>query len=357
MPPHRMSGGAAFRGQPLLLLCGLLLGWFALRTVLWERPAFGPVSAVAAYSRSLQPNAGKGPKAVAEAASQPGSHTAWIGATTTREPETMTAVARSEGPMPYAGGDMPGGRVTAPALSALAAQPATHIDGFLSPPPLAGRPATARWSADSWLLLRRGGSGGLATGTPSYGRSQAGVVLRYGLAPNSGHRPVLFTRVSTALGGVREREAAVGISVRPLAGIPLRAAAEMRVFNDATGRALRPAVHLVTELPPLDLPLGGRAEAYLQGGYVGGAAATGFIDGQVRVDRPIASFGEAEIAGGAGAWGGAQEGAARIDAGPTLAARFPIGPVYARLSADYRFRLAGDAAPASGPALTLSAGF
>jgi hypothetical protein len=36
---------------------------------------------------------------------------------------------------------------------------------------------------------------------------------------------------------------------------------------------------------------------------------------------------------------------------------FGNGAVHSRLSLDYRFRVAGDAVPASGPALTLSAGF
>ena len=41
--------------------------------------------------------------------------------------------------------------------------------------------------------------------------------------------------------------------------------------------------------------------------------------------------------------------------GATLAV--PLGSGGGRLTADWRFRVAGNAAPASGPALTLSAGF
>ena len=41
--------------------------------------------------------------------------------------------------------------------------------------------------------------------------------------------------------------------------------------------------------------------------------------------------------------------------GNTLPAK--IGPVPSRLSLDWRFRVAGEAEPADGPALTLSAGF
>ena len=33
-----MNQGAAFRGQPLLLLAGLLVVWLALRVALWQPP-------------------------------------------------------------------------------------------------------------------------------------------------------------------------------------------------------------------------------------------------------------------------------------------------------------------------------
>jgi hypothetical protein len=68
-------------------------------------------------------------------------------------------------------------------------------------------------------------------------------------------------------------------------------------------------------------------------------------------------FGEAEVSAGAGVWGGAQKGAARLDIGPTAAASFRLGESRGRVAADYRFRVAGEAEPRSGPALTLSAGF
>lgn len=69
------------------------------------------------------------------------------------------------------------------------------------------------------------------------------------------------------------------------------------------------------------------------------------------------SGGGAEVTAGAGVWGGAQEGSSRLDVGPSAAVSFRLGQARARLAADYRFRVAGEAAPASGPALTLSAGF
>ena len=60
---------------------------------------------------------------------------------------------------------------------------------------------------------------------------------------------------------------------------------------------------------------------------------------------------------GAGAWAGGQEGATRLDLGPRASLRLRLGETASRLALDWRFRVAGEARPASGPALTLSAGF
>jgi hypothetical protein len=165
-------------------------------------------------------------------------------------------------------------------------------------------------------------------------------------------------RATAALTGSREAEAAAGFSARPLAGFPVVAAVELRVTHDPGRTELRPAVLVYTELAPFALPLQLRGEAYGQAGYVGGKAATGFVDGQLRLERCVASIGKAELRAGAGAWGGAQKGVSRLDVGPTATLAIWLGAAAsARLGVDWRFRVAGNAAPASGPAITLSAGF
>lgn len=217
----------------------------------------------------------------------------------------------------------------------------------------------SRWSADAWLLVRRGGgaapAGGFAPAT--YGASQAGGVLRYRLAPGP-HRPAAYARASAALNGSREREGALGLSARPLAGLPLVAAVEGRVYSRPGATRLRPAGFVYTELPPLRLPAGLRGELYGQAGYVGGDFATAFADGQLRVERRILRLKRGELRAGGGVWGGAQKGASRLDVGPSVTWALPIGgSAGARLAIDWRWRVGGDAAPASGPAMTLSAGF
>ena len=217
-----------------------------------------------------------------------------------------------------------------------------------------------RWSLDSWVLWRRGSSaaptGGLLI--PSYGASQAGAVLRFHLAPGSALRPNAYLRTTAALNGSGEREVALGLALRPISRLPVSLQGEARYTSTPGAHALRPAVLAVTELPPFAMPMGMRGEVYGQAGYVGGKFSTGFADGQLRLDHRLLRLGKADLRLGGGVWGGIQKGASRLDAGPSLTIGQPLGgPASIRLGADWRFRVAGGAAPGSGPAVTLSAGF
>lgn len=247
-----------------------------------------------------------------------------------------------------------------PELAALVQRTPAPVGSLSAFPSLVGdtgRAPVKRWSGDAWLLLRPDTTTPVTSGRGGYGQSQVGAVLRYRLAPSSGHRPAAYVRTNTAIAEVDRSEVAAGITGRPVPGIPVALAAEARAAQLYYGTAVRPAVFAYSELPPLELPAGTRAEAYLQGGYVGGRFASAFVDGQVRVDRQLARLGPAELRAGGGAWGGAQDGAKRLDIGPaaTIAVAFAGTPV--RMSADWRFRVAGDANPGSGPALTVSTGF
>jgi hypothetical protein len=384
-----MSQGAAFRGQPLLLLAALILGWLALRAALWQPPFEAEEPPV--FAKAAEPAA---PTVVA---AEESAETGML----------VAAPSETAGPAPF---ERP---VLAPLEPLLVSEPLDRIDPIPEPivpplepappravighnllmmaglsqmevppallaylqaaqPPNPGIPAAApmltaipsrantgpsRWSADGWLFLRQDTTTPILSGRPSYGRSQAGAVVRYRLASESALQPQAYLRASTALAGPREQEIAAGVAARPLAAVPLRLAVEARIDETARGARLRPAVFAVTEFPPLRLPLGARAELYAQGGYVGGDYATAFVDGQARVERPLARIGEAELTAGAGAWGGAQKGAARLDIGPTAAVSFRLGDARGRVAADYRFRVAGEAEPSGGPSLTLSAGF
>jgi hypothetical protein len=144
--------------------------------------------------------------------------------------------------------------------------------------------------------------------------------------------------------------------------VPLRAFGEVRLTDNQVRSEWRPSAFVVSEFPPLNLPLDTRLEAFGQIGYVGGTFDTPFVDAQAAITRQVAELpsltgGSVKLRMGAGAWGGAQEGASRFDIGPTVQFDLAIGSVPVRVSIDWRERIGGDAAPESGLAATLSTRF
>ncbi|WAT19137.1 hypothetical protein OZN62_06110 [Aurantiacibacter sp. MUD11] len=383
-----MSAGHSRRGWPLLSL-GLLLGaWVLTRVVLWEVP-FGPqatplqlapVTEVegapmappqrSAHAGMLTPNVpveAQAPEWLYSPAAEPLERPDF-------SPEPVRDVAFGG---PVARGSLRNAnRLMAHAMllsagyqsGTKASQNAPYRPGAgpVAPgavyAPEAARDFAAdrqerRWSFDLWALWRDDTTTPLTSGRPSYGRSQVGAVVRYQLAPSSSHAPQLHLRATRALEGASETDVAAGISARPLGSIPVRLAAEARVSETDRGTELRGAAYAVSELPPVALPAGLTAEAYVQGGYVTGEFATPFFDGQARITRQLAVGEDFRLTAGGAAWGGWQDDAERLDVGPSAGISFRVGEARGRLSADYRFRVAGDAEPASGPALTLTAGF
>jgi hypothetical protein len=390
--------GFTRRGQPLIVLMLLLGGWVSARAMMWDGSAVGTPPQATLFASNALPTNALAPRSVQNAGPAPLSLPS--AALVVRQeqsglpPASSTPYAPAARPMinlpPSAPVRVaprwnPSSQPRQPSLGASGhqmlwmaalAQIGSPFDGMRLQPsngiiePLHARDRKAdrsepklsvpRWSGDSWFLWRSGGQPALAGGilSPSYGASQAGAILRYRLAPGSKLRPTAYLRTTTALGGSAEREAALGLSLRPLSQLPLAIAGEARFTSLPGGNIVRPAAFAVTELPPFKLPLGMRGEVYGQAGYVGGAFATAFADGHLRVDRRIVPLGKGELRFGAGLWGGAQRGASRLDAGPGLTLGQPLGKRAAmRLGADWRFRVAGKAAPGSGPAITLSAGF
>jgi hypothetical protein len=221
-----------------------------------------------------------------------------------------------------------------------------------------------RWSLGAWAFVREGsGSAPISQGrVPVYGASQIGASLQYRIAPSLAQDARAYVRAYRALIERPESELAAGLSARPMRDVPVRLAAEVRATENRFGSDVRPAAYGVTEIAPVALPLGLVGEVYAGAGYVGGDADTAFVDGQAVVTREIASFDiaradDVRVSLGAGAWGGAQRDANRIDVGPTMRIDLDLGEVPARLSFDYRERVGGDAAPVSGLAATLSTQF
>lgn len=361
-----MSGGAISRGHPLLALLALLGGWVGGRAATWEplvskaAPAVVGGSEVGLGLQSLPSYAGDDPRAY-DVAPDFGVGRPAVRYVMTYSAPAAPAVSSGISALSI----MPHLREDFGALQPLPRFYAPDVPGTVAAPQPTGLPIVPwrprRWSMDAWALMRRDSSGapaspGAIPGT--YGASQAGGVLRYRLALASRHRPTVYLRSTSTTGQIRETTAAVGLSARPITALPVVAALEGRMTDQMGQRRVQGAAMAITELPLFPLLAGFRGEVYAQAGYVAGRYATMFADGQFRADRGLLTVRAADVRIGGGLWGGAQKGAARLDAGPTASVAMPLGRgINGRVAVDWRFRLAGDAVPGSGPALTLSAGF
>lgn len=325
-------------GRPLRFLALMLGGWICVRAAIlmpdWppepERgtpaPAARPTPAradVVPFAEIVAAAAAKAPPAARKAAPS------FLGV----RPPAWVAPAPGPGPGPSAPRPVP------PVPATLFAPTQS-----LAPPPAAR--AARRWSISAWTLLRRERGGPSLAPGGTLGGSQAGARFLYRL----GGGLSLSGRAYLPLRRPGGAEAAAGLDWRPVAAVPVAILAERR---QALGREGRSAFSvLVHGGGGRALPGGLRLEAYAQAGLVGLRARDAFVDGSARVSARI---GPVEV--GAGAWGAAQPGAARLDAGPSLSYRLPVARANLRLEAGWRVRIAGAATPGSGPALTLAADF
>lgn len=225
----------------------------------------------------------------------------------------------------------------------------------VSPLPLTvARSANERWHAGAWLLWRRSTSmDNPAVPTGQLGGSQAGVRLDYDLRPDAASRMTAYGRLTTALQRPTAPEAAVGLSIQPVRAIPITLAAERRIALGTGGRNAN-AVMAVGGFGPTPIAPSVMAEAYAQTGIVGFRQRDAFIDGKFSLTTPLS---DTPFRLGAALSGGAQPGASRLDIGPELQFRLPLPQTNARLSVEWRERIAGNARPGSGLAITLAADF
>ncbi|MBB4612970.1 hypothetical protein [Novosphingobium taihuense] len=353
------------RGQPLLALGLLFVGWTAWRIAMWETPTEpeGTSNALLAVA-DAPPSATPGstvrrhltPARRSAAARAPGLRS---------EAQNSAYVAMPAMPWPQqfvlqANMLKPAHAPAIPPYRQLASTPKPD-DEFYEPLVAKDDP---RWSGENWVLMRAGsGDAAQAPGAASYGASQAGAIVRYRLGKGEVGSSYAYLRTSLAINAPgQDREVALGFGMRPVRKLPLRVLVEARLQDTkASPMQVRPVATVITELPWRRLPLGFRAEAYGQAGYAGGRGATPFFDAQALLDRPLRGVvpRNNDLRVGAGVWAGGQEGAVRLDAGPRLSFRIEPGRLAgpSRVALDWRFRLAGNARPDSGPAITVTSAF
>jgi hypothetical protein len=207
-----------------------------------------------------------------------------------------------------------------------------------------------RLQLSAWALLRAQQGGisspqSLATGG-TLGGSQTGARLNYNFT-----RQIAASLRTSSEVGRRGGEVAAGMRIQPVGGIPLWFTAERRQRIGKYGGG-RNAFALFLEGGVYDRPMPWQfsLDAYFQGGVVGFHHRDRFVDGGLTLTRPV----HKQFSGGLGVWGAAQPGVYRVDAGPRVSVRVRNN---VRVHVDWRQRLAGSAAPGSGPALTLAGDF
>jgi hypothetical protein len=219
-----------------------------------------------------------------------------------------------------------------------------------SAPWLPSTDITSRFSGSVWALFRPDSSGApLGTGG-TLGGSQAGVRLFYDPGP---HGLSLTGRLSAPLAMRLGREAAVGVGLR---GRQVGVLLERRIALDHGARNAM-SLTVYGGISDVALPHGLRMDGYVQFGLVGARSRDGFGDGALRVVRPLAKSGTFKLSVGGAVSGGAQPGVKRVDVGPELVGDILVAGRSVRLTVGWRERVAGNAAPGSGPSLGLGFGF
>ena len=214
----------------------------------------------------------------------------------------------------------------------------------------------ANWSLGGWLYLRdgsAGASGAIAAGG-QLGGSQAGLRIAYGFGDSGRLRA--YGRATMAVRAPAQRELAFGAAFAPLPRLPIDVAVEQRVAIGAEGRTALAAM-VTGGVSDVALPAGFRLDSYVQAGIVGVRRRAGFADGAVVVDRRLGADDRAPLRLGALAAGAIQPGASRVDVGPRLTLKLPDVGKGSRVALDWRQRVAGNARPESGVALTLATDF
>lgn len=214
-----------------------------------------------------------------------------------------------------------------------------------------------RWQLGGFALLRDGGSlpnqpgsgppG--AAASPVLGGGQVGGSLAFVTDPYARRPLALVARANVAADpqGVRGETAQLALGLRQalLPGVSL-SVERLIPLGAATQGAFTARLAAGARLKPL----GQRLEAYGEAGVLDTGQV--YAGGQARAR--VVRFGPATL--NAATWASVQTGSTdvwRVDVGPSLNAK--VRGI--RIEADWRQRVGGNAAPGSGPVLTVSAGF
>lgn len=217
------------------------------------------------------------------------------------------------------------------------------------------------WRAEAYVFVRNPdgrliASRGLPSASPVLGSGQFGATLAVTPAPYARRRLEAQLRVTIPQDGPRllepaQTQGALGIAFQPVPRVPVGVAVE-RLFklssNARNDWQARLYGGTAARWRGLDL------SAFGEGGVVGRRPDL-FAGLQTTAERSFALPGGFDAGLGVGAWGAVQSSdrlSTRLDLGPTLRLSRARAPLALRV--DYRARVAGNARPGSGVALTVT---
>lgn len=207
-----------------------------------------------------------------------------------------------------------------------------------------------------WFLLRNDNAAPSLASSSQLGGAQAGVRVLLDLAGSARKsRLALSARLSSPL-YVQGKEAGIGLSLASNARYPVELVAERRIALDRAARS-RWAIFGVAGVNDAKVAGPVKLDAYLQGGVVGGNNPIGFAATTVSLSAPMHDGAQSKLSVGSVAIADLQGDTGRIDVGPEITVRFRSATLPVRMSAQWRFRVVGNARPASGPALVIGADF
>lgn len=211
------------------------------------------------------------------------------------------------------------------------------------------------WSGDAYTLFRDASLAQSAAASPVLGGGQSGGSIAWAIDPLASRPLAIIGRIYAAH-DERTRidgdtaQAAIGLRWQPIASVSV-AAERLIAVGKFTSSDWNLRVAAGGERRLGRIVLDGYGEAGVRGN------GSVYAGGQARAAVPLGTAARMAISAGPGAWGSIQSAAttvSRVDLGVGVTGRLPAGIA---INADWRWRVAGNAAPVSGPAVTVSAAF
>jgi hypothetical protein len=213
-----------------------------------------------------------------------------------------------------------------------------------------------KWSVSGWFVFRPNEAVANGPANGQLSGSQYGARFQHGLIRVSNSANLNFNlRASAPIDNANDREVSIGLALKIRSKLPIELILERRVPIDAGTPAF--AAILATGVNDVRISKAISLNGYLQTGFVTATRIEPFIDGSATIERDIGLGSRSSVRVGAGIWGAAQSSTMRLDIGPLIAAQVPIGNRSLRFAAEWRQRVLGNALPASGPAISISADF